>query len=61
MPDLIGGEECGPVALGHEPLDAVPAHVDAVVEVAAPDDHTIIIDLHSNIIRLESTTRHETP
>ena len=46
-PDLIGGEECGPVALGHEPLDVVPAHVDAVVEVAAPKDHTIVIDLHS--------------
>ena len=35
--ELVGGEELGPVLLGDQVLDLLPAHVDAVVEVAAPE------------------------
>ena len=39
--ELVGGEELGPVLLGDKVLDLLPAHVDAVVEVATPE-HVVV-------------------
>ena len=35
-PELVSGQELLPALLGHQLLDLLPAHVDAVVEVATP-------------------------
>ena len=39
--ELVSGQKLGPVLLGDKLLHLLPAHVDAVVEVTAPE-HVVV-------------------
>ena len=39
--ELVSGQKLGPVLLGDQLLHLLPAHVDAVVEVTAPE-HVVV-------------------